>query len=253
MIKLTIGIPVYEMNDNGIYYLDKLLNNLKEQTEYPNEIIISDNSIDNKINDFINNYKSRLSIRYVKNLGVKHPCNNLNNIINNASGDYIKFIFQDDFPYSKKLIKKTIEAINKNPNSNWFVCGSNNFNNKVYFNEIIPSYNKDIYKGKNTIGSPSVLTIKNTKDKIFFDNRFVWLLDCVYYYHLYNRVGPPTILKEVLISNRVHQQQLTEKLKDSQKLKEILFSISLHENFPKKILSKLRILIFHFARKFFKK
>lgn len=240
------------MNGNGIYYLNKLLNKLNQQTEHPFEIIISDNSLDNKINDFIKSHHTQLNVKYIKNLGLKHPCNNLNNIINNASGDYIKFIFQDDFPYSKKLIEKTKKAINKNPNSNWFVCGSNNFNNKIYFNTIIPAYNKKIYKGKNTIGSPSVLTIKNSELKVFFDNRFTWLLDCVYYYNLNKKFGSPAIIKDILITNRVHQEQLTEKLRDSMKLKEILFSISLHENFPKNILSKIFIEAFFLAKKILK-
>ena len=79
MINLTIGIPVYEMNGMGVDYLSFLLDRLNVQTEFPFEILISDNSTDKKIEEFVINNDSKIKIRYIRNAGPKDPCTNLNN------------------------------------------------------------------------------------------------------------------------------------------------------------------------------
>lgn len=228
MINLTIGIPVYEMNGMGVYYLSFLLDRLNVQTVFPFEILISDNSTDKKIEEFVINNDSKIKIRYVRNSGPKDPCTNLNNLIKNSKSEYIKFIFQDDFPFSNDLISKTIKAIEENPSNNWFICGSNNTNdNKKFYNYVKPYFNNKIYLGKNTLGSPSVLTVKNSKELLLFDNRFIWLLDCAYYHQLNKKFGPPVIIDEVLITCRIHSDQLTGMLTDTKKIKEVFLAIKI--------------------------
>jgi hypothetical protein len=149
----------------------------------------------------------------------------LNNLIKNSKSEYIKFIFQDDFPFSNDLISKTIKAIEKNPDNNWFICGSNNTtDNENFYNYVNPYFNSKIYLGKNTLGSPSVLTVKNSKELLLFDNRFIWLLDCAYYHILNKKFGPPMIIDEVLITCRVHSDQLTDVLTDTKKIKEVFLA-----------------------------
>lgn len=250
MTKLTVGIPVYEMKGIGIEYLNFLLNKLNNQTVFPYEILISDNSTDEKIEDFIINYDSKINLRYIKNYGPKDPCSNLNNIIKNSKGDYIKFIFQDDFPFSNKLLDKTIKAVQENPHKNWFICASNNSNDtKYFFNYIKPYFNNRIYLGKNTLGSPSVLTIKNSNESVLFDTRFIWLLDCIYYYMLNKKFGPPVLINETLITCRVHTNQLTDILDNNNKLKEVFLANKVFNKSYLKYYLFIEIFISHFMRK----
>ena len=51
---ISIGIPTYEMSGYGVYYLNELLETISYQTFDDFEVIISDHSIDTKIEDFIN-------------------------------------------------------------------------------------------------------------------------------------------------------------------------------------------------------
>lgn len=250
MIKLTIGIPVYEMKGNGVKHLKSLLKKLEKQTVFPTEILVSDNSINNLIEKYLDEYKSKNKIRYIKNKGQKDPCSNLNNLINNSKGNYLKIVFQDDYPFSDEMIAKTIQRINESPRKRWFVCGSNNSKDDVnFFNTLIPYFNKNIYLGENTIGSPSVLTINNIDDSLYFDNRYVWLLDCIYYYSLYQKFGPPEIINDILVTNGIHSNQLTSTLTDKKKIKEVLFAIREFNNSPWKYFIQLKMYLkIHFSK-----
>ena len=49
----------------------------------------------------------------------------------------------------------------------------------------------------------------NDTDKIYFDDRMIWLMDCDYYKRLYLKYGAPTILNKITVVNRDHADQLT--------------------------------------------
>jgi hypothetical protein len=79
---------------------------------------------------------------------------------------------------------------------------------------MVPRWNDLIYKGINTISSPSVLSFrKNTN--VFFDENLVMLMDCEIYYNFYKKYGLPTILPETLITNRIHQNQISSNYKSN--------------------------------------
>ena len=64
MVKKTIGIVIPTLNDTQ--NLINLLNILEEQTLLPTEIIVVDSSSNNQIRDYINFYKSPISIKYFR-------------------------------------------------------------------------------------------------------------------------------------------------------------------------------------------
>ena len=75
---------------------------------------------------------------------------------------------------------------------------------------MFPRWNDKILEGKNTISSPSVLSIKRECfDKVKFDKNLVMMMDCDYYYNLRENFGDPIILDDVLITNRIHQNQIS--------------------------------------------
>jgi hypothetical protein len=71
-----------------------------------------------------------------------------------------------------------------------------------------PQWNDRLIFGVNTISSPSVLSFRN-QNVSFFDENLTMLMDCEYYYQLYLKYGEPTVLNETLISNRIHQFQIS--------------------------------------------
>lgn len=105
---VSVLIPAY----NRPHTLKIAIDSVLEQT-YPNiEVIICDDSTDNRVNDMLSPYlKDNPKIKYYKNpknllLGNWHKCFNL------ASGEYINYLMDDDV-FHKEKIEKMIYFFNE--------------------------------------------------------------------------------------------------------------------------------------------
>lgn len=209
-MKISICIPTWEQYDRGVEFLRNNLERILTQTYKNFNVIISDHSKDDKIKLLCESYSDKLEIKYIKNetlLG-NGPANT-NNAIINADGDIIKIIFQDDFLYqdnSLEIIAKEFE----NTECNWLVSGCNHTHDdgKNFSNFMVPYWNDNIATGTNTISSPSVLSFRNN-NPCLFDEELTMLMDCEMYYQLYIRYGLPKIITDCLITNRMHQHQIS--------------------------------------------
>ena len=208
---LSIAIPVYEAHGKGWLYLSELLNSIKKQTFQDYEVVISDQSIDDNIKKLCDLYSDHMNIKYVSGHSVNrtNSCN-ANNAIANCSSDFIKIMFGDDFFIDDRALEKIKKMFDSG--SRWIVNGSVHCNSIHHlFRPLVPYYNHDIHKGINTISSPSVLAFYK---KIYFDEKLIMLMDCDIYKKLYNTYGNPTILKDFLICNRLHENQMQNLHKD---------------------------------------
>ena len=96
---------------------------------------------------------------------------------------------------------------NFNNNDKWLVTSCSHTNDGVnMYNEHQPRWNDNIHLGVNTISSPSVLAFYG---KELFDENLVMLMDCEMYYQLYIRYGIPKIITDCLVTNRLHQHQIS--------------------------------------------
>jgi len=204
---MSICIPTYEMNGKGYIYLRESFDILSRQTFKDFNIIISDHSKDGKIADLCTEYKDLLDINYYKNnYNLGNSSANINNAIKKADGKIIKILFQDDFLYSEASLEEIINNFDLEKD-NWLITACIHSNDGVnFYRPFYPKYNKYIYLGKNTISSPSVLTIKNS-DPLLFDEKIIWLMDVDYYKRCYNLFGNPKILNKINVVNRtgIHQ------------------------------------------------
>ena len=95
----SIAVPVYEMNGQGIHYLKHNLNKIIAQKINSDlEVIISDQSQ----NDTVRNYINDLGIDYIKYIKANEKVNSLssntNNAIRNCNGEdlcYYKVFFRN--------------------------------------------------------------------------------------------------------------------------------------------------------------
>jgi glycosyltransferase involved in cell wall biosynthesis len=241
---ISIGIPTYEMSGYGVNYLNELFNSINIQTFNDFEVIISDHSIDSKIKNFVKSSNFNFKINYFENQIMRgNPSSNINKIIEESKGDYIKFIFQDDLLDGEDSLENLVSEINLNKNTKWFLSGSSHLRGETRINYLTPYYNEKIHLGYNTISSPSVLTVKNDQETIKFNDEFIWLLDCVYYKECYLKFGQPTIINKFLIINRLSETQLTNHLSFKVKYYEIFRSIN---KYDKGVLKILRLLEMNF-------
>ena len=208
-MRFSIVIPTWEQHGKGIFFLNQLLTSIKEQTFTDFEVIISDHSENDEIENLSRTFPS-LSVVYIKNFSNRgNSPANLNAGLSYAKGEIIKVMFQDDFFIDKhalSIIDKSFEATSRK----WLVNGSCITTDSITFTEHrIPRWNDELIKGVNTIGSPSVLSFMN-EDILFFDEKLIMLMDCDYYYSLYRRYGAPCILENCLVANTSHPYQISK-------------------------------------------
>lgn len=209
-MKVSICIPTWEQYGRGVEFLENNLKIISKQTYTNFEVVISDHSTSNEIENICNSYSNRFDVKYIKNnINRGNSPANTNNSILNAKGDIIKIIFQDDFFYTNYALENIVDNF-KNNNTKWLVNGCNHtYDNGITFtNFMIPHWNDKIPIGVNTISSPSVLSFVND-NPFFFDEKLVMLMDCELYYQLYIRYGQPTIIADCLITNRIHPTQIS--------------------------------------------
>ena len=89
----SICIPVYKNVD----YLKRLLETIFIQTFTDFEVVITDDSPDNVIFEFIQNYYPGKNIRYFKNKYALGTPENWNECIRKANGSWIKMMHDDDW------------------------------------------------------------------------------------------------------------------------------------------------------------
>ena len=220
--KISIAIPTHSMKD-GKYFFRRLLDSLWNQSFQDFEIVVSDNSDDDVIYEVCEWY--RTGIKYIRN-PIKGMAQNTNEAIRQSSGELIKILYMDDFMAHDRAIEKIVKKFQ----GYWLVSGCNHttYGNK-FFNPHIPCYSNNICTGNNTIGSPSVLTIKN-ENPLLFDENMTWLLDCDYYYRLYEKYGEPTILKDINVTMGLHDGQATHTMGEERKCLEQEYIIQKYAN-----------------------
>jgi hypothetical protein len=208
-MRFSIVIPTWEQYGKGVFFLNQLLTSIRNQNYQSLEVIISDHSINNDIENLTNNFTD-LFIRYFRNENNRgNSPANLNFGLNHAEGDIIKVMFQDDFFVNNNSLKLIDNAFT-NKDAKWLVNGCCHTTDSVnFYNFMVPSWNDRILEGINTISSPSVLSFINS-EIIFFDENLTMLMDCDYYYSLYKKYGLPFILPDCLIANTSHPNQISK-------------------------------------------
>jgi len=223
MTLLSICIPTYvDEDDFRLIDIKNLLNSIKLQ-DYKNiEVVISDHSSNDKVESICSKDFKNINIIYLKNeIDRGFWGSNINNAIKSCSGQLIKLMQQDDI-FSKETVFSKIVREYENKNFEWAICGGiHTVDYKLFYHRIIPTYTNDLHKGNNRLGGISSVVIKNIPDKLYFDNHLNWMGDCEYYIRAYQKFGIPKIFEDPLIIYKQSERQLTNKLSDEIKIREV--------------------------------
>ena len=184
-MKLSIALPVYNM-PRGDFFLKRALKSLEDQTFQDFEVVVTN---DGKMAE------------------------NTNSAIKQSKGEFIKILYQDDYLTHKDSLRKIVYALTDT--TQWLVTGcTHDPGGRPH----LPVWNENI-KEVNTIGSPSVLTIRNDHP-LLFDEELSWLLDCDYYKRMHAKFGFPVFLNDINVTLGVGDHQMTHILTDQEKLNE---------------------------------
>lgn len=184
-MKLSIALPVYNM-PRGDFFLKRALKSLEDQTFQDFEVVVTN---DGKMAE------------------------NTNSAIKQSKGEFIKILYQDDYLTHKDSLREIVYALTDT--TQWLVTGcTHDPGGRLH----LPAWNENI-KEVNTIGSPSVLTIRNDHP-LLFDEELSWLLDCDYYKRMHAKFGFPVFLNDINVTLGVGDHQMTHILTDQEKLNE---------------------------------
>lgn len=222
------------MNGNGVSFLVESFERLSNQTFTDFEVVVSDHSINNSIKAVCEHYQGKLTIHYHNYpLHRGNSSANINNAMRYATGSFIKILFQDDFLFDDRALEQTAQALTDD--TCWLASACIHTRDGVrFFRPFSPHYNNGIHLGKNTIGSPSVLTIKND-GHLLFDEQLVWLMDVDYYKRLFDGCGAPRLLPQITVVNRIGKHQVTRTLATfGRRRKEFLVALNTYEHGARK-------------------
>ncbi len=219
---ISLAIPTHGGMKDRENLLIRCLESLWSQTYQNFEIVITDNSDDDVIENICNYYKTGIS--YYRN-PIKGMAQNTNESIRRSKGQIIKMLYMDDY----LAHPKSLEKIMRNFRGEWLVTRCDHTKDGIHkFNVHRARYTKDIHLGNNNIGSPSVLSIKN-EHPLLFDENLGFLLDCDYYRRMYDLYGNPVRLSDVNVTIGIHDEQVSNTMFDEDKLKEYRYMVNKYE------------------------
>jgi len=184
---VSICIPTYNQTE----FLKKTLDSLCVQTYRNFEVIISDDSTDDRVELFVNAYKDQLNLSYNRNTPSLGSPANWNKALSLSKGDLIKFIHHDDWLACNTALEEFVNVFKKNSNVNFAFCTSEILDvkeNKVSYNKPPHSFleklksDPRILFNDNRIGSPTAVMFK--KSALRFDERIKYVVDIDFYISL---------------------------------------------------------------------
>jgi glycosyltransferase involved in cell wall biosynthesis len=249
---LSIVIPTYEMKGQGVTFLKRCINSIEKQSviyQQQLEVVISDQSHDQAIESFCQNYSLDHSyvLRHHRiSTGRGIAAHNLNTAIKLAKGEYVKILFQDDFLVEANYLATIFKTITDKRPECILTRATHTADGVNFFNTLIPANNPYLLFGNNTISSPSVMTAsKAILEKIPFDENLKLLFDCDFYYQLYLKNIKIEVIEEISIANGIWDGQTQFAIRPNQFTEEVRY---LNWKYPAAKLSHL----FPFYKVYFK-
>jgi glycosyltransferase involved in cell wall biosynthesis len=184
--KVSICIPSYKR----VHFLERLLNSISVQTYKNYEVIITDDSEDDTVSDFVKKYADVLPIFHYKNNPSLGTPRNWMAGMNKATGDWIKLIHDDDWFADENSLQEYMNAVDGKhrfifSGYNAYYEATGRYVNKTVSQNAFQKVQNNPYLllGDNIIGPPSVLMIHSSV-KEYYDANLKWYVDIEYYMNM---------------------------------------------------------------------
>ena len=238
---LSIVIPTYEMKGQGVFFLKRCLASIENQKDIDwsaFEVVISDQSLDTKIENFCQEYKASFLLRYHRTpTGKGIAAHNLNTGIALAQGQYIKILFQDDLLVEGNYLKQLSDRIKTSAATCYLSGVTHTKNGQDFYGPLTPTQTPYFLFGNNTVSSPSVLTVQ--KSYLLanpFDEHLKLLFDCDFYYQLFANQQTVEVIDTITVANGVWEGQTQFAISHQQFSQEVRY---LNWKYPSAQLSKV--------------
>ena len=203
MTRFSVCIPAHDRGENGPKWMRELLNSLKTQTLQDFDIVVPDQSKNDKILDTCKEYSENFEFTYIRYEG-EVACENINIGLKECTGEIVKIIFSDDVFVSNKALE-IISNYYKDNKTKWAFSGFCEMteDGKKLYGENTPRWNQYTLEGCNNLSSPSVVSFRNDC-KEYFDLNMRTSLDVEFYHRMRWNYGLPHFIEGTLVANRGH-------------------------------------------------
>lgn len=210
---ISICIPAYKNED----FLERLLNSISIQTFKDFEVVVSDDSPNDSLQNLINTYSSIFKIRYSRNDSPLGSPANWNNAIQLAGGDWIKIMHDDDWFANEQSLSEFAEIAYAS-DCDFIFSGFVNvdLNNGAKSVNVLNSFQKWMLRRnplylfrKNYIGHPSTTLIRNDSE-IWFDEKIKWVVDFEFYIRKLYEYKKFCAIQKPLINIGLSKEQITK-------------------------------------------
>lgn len=215
---ISVCVPAY----NNAKSLDRALKSVFNQRYKNYEVIVSDDSTTNEVENLAKKYAHK-NLFYFRNRKQLGSPQNWNQALLFAKGEFIKILHHDDHLTDENSLEEYLNQISGKD----IVFSSTNIvdiNGKKIRNNIIdPALRKKIEKNPsslitaNLLGAPSTIFYKSSVHELF-DPYLIWLVDVEFYIRLILQGYVIGSTKKLLVST-VHGEdnQLTQKLQSDKR------------------------------------
>lgn len=211
MTKISIAIPTYVKDEIDLSYLKESFDRILNQSFKDYEVVVSDNSSNQLVENLCKDYSNKFVLNYKKNLECIGMSANSNYVMDLCNGQYIKILHCDDFLFSNDALKNIVNALD-NSDKYWLVNGFNHtYDSMNFYDSRIPQYPDHLLVGNNLLGCPTNITIRNMNIE-YYDTNVSTSMDHEWYHRLRMKYGMPLILSDVLTTSRQHSNSTTSKL-----------------------------------------
>jgi glycosyltransferase involved in cell wall biosynthesis len=212
---ISICIPAYKHVD----YLKRLLDSIAIQTFKDYEVVITDDSPGNEVEQLCLQYTS-LPMRYIKNEKPLGSPENWNAGIRNAKGEWVKMMHDDDWFSGVDSLEMFARVAKANKDFTFIFSdfievdeekqttkesAINNFHLRLLKKSPLTLFKK------NFVGHPSTTLIRNNNDH-FYDNKFKWVVDMEFYIRYLNIFKNFVAIRKPLVNIGIGKDQITKQV-----------------------------------------
>jgi glycosyltransferase involved in cell wall biosynthesis len=210
---ISICIPAYKR----IHYLKKLLESISKQTFKEYEVVITDDTPDGSVENFVKEFRGIERIYYYNNEPTLGTPENWNEAIRKAKGVWIKLMHDDDWFSTNDALQVFYENIQKHRDADFFFSAFENVEEGSGKTQIVKmSFLDKFIFGMNPyhllkkvyVGNPSCTLVRRDLD-IWYDSRYQFIVDFEYYIRIIQRTEKPVYIDKVLLNIGFHDEQVT--------------------------------------------
>ena len=211
---ISICIPAYKR----LSYLRRLLDSIAIQSFKDYEVIVTDDSPDESVEEFVKKFTGVTFLHYYKNQKPLGTPENWNEAIRKANGTWIKLMHDDDWFADENSLQQFYDATLCHPDCEFFFSAycnvdlKKNIQRSVYLNWLgnflLKQSPFNLFK-KQFVGNPSCTLIKK-KLNLFYDNRFKWVVDFEYYIRCLSETKTFFYIPKTLVNIGVSEDQVTQ-------------------------------------------